>query len=409
MKRLKSLLIIAILSLASFMPSKACTTAVISGKFTASGRPMIWKVRDTEAFKNIMKSYHGESWNYVGLVNTDDHSGQQIWGGWNGVGFAIMNSASFNVNEGYTGTCIDREGYLMHEALRRCRTLEDFEKMLDERDRPMGVAAHFGVIDAEGGAAFYEVNNETWTKFDANDPDQAPRGYVLRTNFSMTGAEGKGIGFIRYKTANEIFEEVPVGTLDIQTVMQQFSRCTRHPILDVDYRQIYSAKDPKGTIVSTDDLICRYGTSSAIAVEGINKEMGEQPDQTTGWVQIGLPYLSITMPVWCDTELPTMLRAENEGDEAPMSAYAMALKEEIYPLWKQSDGYHYMVIDKLFNAKNTGITQRIEAVESDIFDRTRAARIVWRKSGGRDVNSADSPVSLTTYFNQRAEEFYRSL
>ena len=32
----------------------ACTTAVLSGRFTKSGRPMIWKLRDTEAYDNHM-------------------------------------------------------------------------------------------------------------------------------------------------------------------------------------------------------------------------------------------------------------------------------------------------------------------------------------------------------------------
>ena len=56
------------------------------------------------------------------------------------------------------------------KALATCRTLADFEKMLDKYKRPMGVEANFGVIDAEGGAAYYEVNNDSWTKIDVNDP-----------------------------------------------------------------------------------------------------------------------------------------------------------------------------------------------------------------------------------------------
>ena len=30
-------------------PTKACTTAVISGKYTKDGKPMLWKNRDTWA------------------------------------------------------------------------------------------------------------------------------------------------------------------------------------------------------------------------------------------------------------------------------------------------------------------------------------------------------------------------
>lgn len=408
MKQLKTLLFALVVMLA-VAPAWACTTAVISGKFTASGRPMIWKVRDTEAYENVMKSYQGDRWSYVGLINTADAKGEQIWGGWNAVGFAIMNSASFNVNEGYTGKFIDREGYFMQDALRECRTLKDFEEFLKKRPRPMGVAAHFGVIDAEGGAAFYEVNNETWTKFDANNPEQAPRGYVLRTNYSFTGTAGKGLGFVRFQNAMDIFNEVPVGSLTPAMVMQQFSRCTYHSVLKMDYRKVYSKLPEQGAMISTDDLICRYGTSSAIAVEGINAARGERPEQTTGWVQVGLPYASMTMPMWCDVPLPCGLVAANPGEEAPLARKAMELKKMLYPMWKQSDGYHYIAIDKMFNQAGTGLTQRIEKEEDVIFRKTEEARKYWGKSKGWGKKKEYMPAELVRSINERAEKFYEVL
>lgn len=66
---------------------------------------------------------------------------------------------------------MDREGELMYKALLECKNLSDFETFLDNYPRPVGVEANFGVIDAEGGAAYYEVNNTRWVKVDANDPN----------------------------------------------------------------------------------------------------------------------------------------------------------------------------------------------------------------------------------------------
>ena len=40
----------------------------------------------------------------------------------------------------------------MKMALEPCKTLEDFEKMLNDLPKPLGVEANFGVIDANGGA-----------------------------------------------------------------------------------------------------------------------------------------------------------------------------------------------------------------------------------------------------------------
>ena len=81
-----------------YYQSNACTTAVISGKYTKDGRPIIWKLRDTESFKNKMMFFNSGKYQFIGLINSEDEKGEHVWGGSNSVGFAIMNSASFNVN-----------------------------------------------------------------------------------------------------------------------------------------------------------------------------------------------------------------------------------------------------------------------------------------------------------------------
>ena len=120
---------------------------------------------------------------YIGLVNSEDVRGKQIWGGANSEGFSIMNSASYNVNINDTSSKKDLEGFFMKHALQKCATLQDFENLLDTLSKPMGLSAHFGVIDGKGGAAFYEVNNYNFIKFDANNSTQAPHGYIIRTNY----------------------------------------------------------------------------------------------------------------------------------------------------------------------------------------------------------------------------------
>ena len=50
--------------------------------------------------------------------------------------------------------------------------------------------ANFGVIDAYGGAAYYETNNERYYKKDANDPNLAPEGYLISYEFLFRGAYG---------------------------------------------------------------------------------------------------------------------------------------------------------------------------------------------------------------------------
>ena len=80
-------------------------------------------------------------------------------------GFGIMNSASYNLKLNDDTTKIsDLEGMIMKMALERCATLEDFEKMLNDLPKPLGVEANFGVIDANGGAAYYETDNFKFIK-----------------------------------------------------------------------------------------------------------------------------------------------------------------------------------------------------------------------------------------------------
>ena len=92
----------------------------------------------------------------------------------------------------------------MKLALASCATLADFEKTAHRPALNLSVSiANFGVIDASGGAAYYETGNYGFKKIDANDPALAPDGYLIRTNHSFTGAVDQGMGYIRYAAASE--------------------------------------------------------------------------------------------------------------------------------------------------------------------------------------------------------------
>ena len=59
MKRTLLALIAAIVSLGSAGPLSACTSAVISGKVTPDGRPLLWKNRDTDFPQNSVRYFSG--------------------------------------------------------------------------------------------------------------------------------------------------------------------------------------------------------------------------------------------------------------------------------------------------------------------------------------------------------------
>lgn len=373
MRKLAILLLWIFLTLSE--KSIPCTTAVISGKATPDGRSMIWKLRDTDDLENCFRYFNDGEYSYIGLVNSGDMKGENVWGGSNSAGFAIMNSASYNVNENDTTSLKDREGIFMKLALQTCASLQDFEKLLNEYPKPRGLAAHFGVIDARGGAVFYEVNNYTWTKFDSN---AASEGYVIRTNYSETGTPDSGYGFIRRQTAEKIFAEAKrMNRLNYQTIVQEFTRCFYHPVFGLDYREKYETSTPETVFIASDDLLTRHSSSSSIIVQSIKK--GESPDMSTIWAQVGFPGTCIAIPLWVRGEknLPQLVQYEESIKNSPLNYFASLWKKEAYPIGR-SDGYHYLKVPVLVNSQNNGYIQRIEQLEKYIFAWTDEKLTSWR-------------------------------
>lgn len=52
-----------------FSTAWACTSFIISGKATPSGRPMMFKHRDTDELNNRIAYFQGEKYAFIGLMN----------------------------------------------------------------------------------------------------------------------------------------------------------------------------------------------------------------------------------------------------------------------------------------------------------------------------------------------------
>lgn len=76
----------------------ACTSAIISGKVTPDGRPIMWKNRDTGNLENCVRYMKGEKYGFIAITSYDDNP-KSVWMGTNDTGFAIMNTLSYNLNE----------------------------------------------------------------------------------------------------------------------------------------------------------------------------------------------------------------------------------------------------------------------------------------------------------------------
>ncbi len=361
--------------------SSACTIAVITGKATKNGRPLLWKNRDTHAVNNKIMIFHDGKYPYVGLVNSGDKTGKSIWIGYNSKGFAIMNSVSYNLN----GDSIKNgggEGRLMKKALQTCATVDDFEKLLRSLPQPTHMESNFGVIDAKGGAAIFEVGNFVINKLDANDPKIAPKGYIIHANYSFTGRYGEGAGFIRYLNTQPVFEQaVRNGGLTPKIVLQGAARNLKHSLTGVNLWDDANLPANHPKMVWFKDFVPRITSASSCVVEGVKP--GADPAFTTMWTVLGWPLASVAVPVFLTKKalLPQILQYDKKLNDAPLCHLALTLKKRCFTYhWGHSAPY-YMNVNALVNADKTGILQVLQPLENRLFSQSDRIIAKWEKAG----------------------------
>ncbi|MDP4184526.1 MAG: carcinine hydrolase/isopenicillin-N N-acyltransferase family protein [Bacteroidota bacterium] len=360
--------------------SEACTTAIISGKATIDGRPLLFKQRDTDELNNKLVSFNDGKYSYIGLVNSKDLGNKAVWGGYNSAGFAIMNSASYNLNNSDSVKNADNEGFIMKLALQTCATLTDFEKLLESLPKPLGINANFGVIDAQGGAAYYETGNFRFTKIDVNNPVIAPFGYIIRTNYSFSGERVTDKGLIRYNTAQELFDRASMtNSISYSFILKDVSRCLKHSLTKMNLYDNIPSTTQEPVFVNFRDFIPRYSTSAAIIVQGIKGN--ESPQLTTMWTILGSPLCSVVIPVWItkNHDLPAILAADTNGN-AKLCTITLILKKQLFPIEKEN-GYDYLNLAALLSKDRNGIYQKIVPIEDQIVSESEKYITRWRKDG----------------------------
>jgi hypothetical protein len=378
-----------------------CTTAVVSGKATDNGRPLLLKNRDASSLQNRLVYFFDGKYRFIGLVNSEDKENKEVWCGFNSSGFGIMNSASYNLKFNDTTKISDLEGKLMKMALETCATLEDFEKMLNNLPKPLGVEANFGVIDAKGGAAYYETDNFKFIKYDANDPAVAPDGYLIRTNFSISGQDNKGYGYIRYETAKGLFEkQMNDGKISFEFLISDLPRCLIHSFTRTDLTKSLPPNERETDYVYFRDYIPRHSTSAAIVVQGIKEN--ESASLTTMWSVIGFPLTSVIVPVWLleDGSLPKILQSDETGN-SPLCNLALTLKSKVFP--SQNDATdNYLNLSALMNKKNSGVRQKLIPIEEQVLTKAKEKLTTWRKNG---INQTE----VKEFYNWIDNEVYNEI
>ena len=388
--------LVTILLLVPFSEAISCTSAIFTGKVTKDGRPLLLKHRDTGELNNRIEYFQGPKYGFLALVDSPSEGGV-AWSGSNNAGFSIINTASYNLkDDDVPSSMMDREGELMYKALGVCKNLKDFEYFLDTLSRPMGVEGNFGVIDAEGGAAYYEVNNHKWNKLDVNDPEVAPNGYFIVTNFSYTGREDEGMGYIRncnttYNVENYVLKEG--GKVDPQWIFENISRSFYHSLLEVDLRKDQGLAS--GWFIDQ-DFVPRRSSSASMVFQGVKP--GEDVSKTVMWTILGYPPLGVAVPmvVANGENIPSFMVKSESSENAQMCDMVLELKKNVFPV-KRGNGNKYFRFNYLYNKEGTGYSQQLKEVENYIFDKF-----------DRDL----SPKKLDTLYDEyfgKIEKAYESM
>ena len=404
----------------------ACTSLIVSGKYTNDGRSLLLKNRDTYNLYNHVLAVKGERFQYVAIVADGDSLPYAVWSGHNEAGFAIINTAAYNLNErrperehGADETALLpqdatskrryrlNDGAIMRRALEICGSLEDFEHFLDTLTNAEG-DSNFGVIDAHGGAAYYEVGNRAgdtrgllkWEKFDANDKRVAPYGYIIRTNHGFSGDRERDKGVERYLAISDYM--LPRGftyQYDAREFITQIPRILRHGLTHVDLRDYAPDDDSQAVFQAFRDFIPRYQTSCTMLIQGVKK--GEEPRLTVSWTIVGSPLTTVAVPLLLTPEgdLPELLD-RRDGNGSKLNHWGLELKKKLFPLTRGSVT-DYINVAALYNKAGTGILQKILPVEKSVLDRGEELLQRVRTSGKLDVKD------VKAYYRWVDDEVYR--
>ncbi len=286
----------AVLTVVSFQ-AFCCTSVIISGNARVDGRPVMLKHRDTGELNNMMRWFKGPQYDFIGLVNSSSKGGE-VWSGTNSAGFCIMNTATYDLkNDNVPYSDMDKEGIVMFKALGQCADLRDFERLLESLPKPWGVEANFGIIDAKGEAAYYEVNNYSYRRYDvANEPE----GYMVVTNFTRSGRPAERKGEDRFAKAVDILKGMDISTAGHKELINSISRSGKPIMRDI--------------------------SASSIVFEGVLP--GDDPSETVAWTVLGCPTTSVYIPlkVFGSDHIPSFMKDYRGGDEAQICSQSLVIK-----------------------------------------------------------------------------------
>jgi len=373
-----SLVFVAFIVFAFVGVASGCTIGVASGKVTTDGRAMIWKIRDWSQKPNN-EVYFNCSYKYkfVAVANAGERGVRM---GLNEKGLALMNSNSTDMISAKKGP---NAGEFQETAIGTCATVDEFEALLKKTNvSGRKTRANIITLDATGAVAIFETSGNEYFRYDATDPNVAPDGFIIRSNFAFHGWAKESIehvpwGVDRYNRSSTIIKKlIDEGNLDYKNILHRnfrdFSEHWTSKPYSVPLEQQVSQEIPLGYIQCHDSL-CRDITVSAAVVVGVLP--GEESKLSTLWSILGQTACGIAIPYWPVGETPP---EANGPKTAPLCDAARNIKTLVFDY---PDAANCINTYKLKDGKGDGLWKILFPAEDRIFAETEAKLAKWRKSG----------------------------
>lgn len=345
--------------------TQACTTLVASGRATVDGRPLLWKNRDYWQRHNELIRDDSGKYTLIGITNAGAF--RSIRMGVNTAGLCIENSTSRDLTGEVTTGPLN--GQLIRMGLQTCATVQEFEELLKSTNATgRRTRGNFGVIDAHGGAMMFEVGPNYYRAFDANDPEDAPLGFIVRSNFSETARNQKPeadraieslYSSERYLRAYQLCESrLATSKLDLKFILHEVCRDIDGPAV-CDFGCPLQPAADEVPAFETSSTLNRSMTVSAVVFQGVKP--GESPTKTTMWSILGEPFFSVAIPAWAAQDKVASCL------DGPVSSSLCDLSLQLRQANYEPDG------KRILTSNLPPIADQIRELENELIDETDRA------------------------------------